>query len=96
MTVLLAAHGILHFTGGDNGSGPWYLELSGFVGDVLAVVPWIAAFWLFLRHHNCHVDGCVSVRTSTDPAVHAPACRRHHSHGAQHGAAPLPSGRVAS
>jgi hypothetical protein len=76
---------IVHVTGGDNGGGVWYLELSGFVGDVLTVVPWFVAFWLVLRHHNCHVDGCRSVWTSTDPAVHAPACRRHHSLGHLHG-----------
>ncbi len=85
---MILATWILHFTGGDNGSGAWYLELSGFVGDLLAVLPWMLAFWLALRHHNCHVDGCKSVHTSIDPEVHAPACRRHHSHGHLHGTAP--------
>jgi hypothetical protein len=41
------------------------------------------------RKHNCHVKGCKSVLTSNDPEVHAPACRRHHSHRAKHGRDPL-------
>jgi len=68
-------HALLHYTGGDNGSGPWYLELSGSVGDI----PLFAAAIVLIRKHNCHVKGCTSIITHTDPEVHAPACKRHHS-----------------
>jgi hypothetical protein len=44
--------------------------------------------YIFLRHHNCHVKGCKSVLTSQDPAVHAPACKHHHSHGHLQGSVP--------
>lgn len=82
-------HSLLHYTGGDDGNSPWYLEPSGFVSLVFTLVPLWVGVIVFLRHHNCHVDGCRSVRTSLDPAVHAPACRTHHSHGKLHGRAPM-------
>jgi hypothetical protein len=78
-------HWLLHVTGGDNGSGGWYLEWSGFIALVVTVVPIWVGIVVFIRHHNCHVDGCKSIRTSLDPKVHAPACRRHHSLGHLHG-----------
>lgn len=39
------------------------------------------------HHLNCHVDGCRKLGHN-DPAVHAPACRDHHSLGALHGKVP--------
>ena len=42
--------------------------------------PILAGALLAARKHNCHVKGCWSVITHPDPAVHAPACSRHHSH----------------
>jgi hypothetical protein len=80
-------HALLHYTGGANGSGSWYLELSGIVGDI-ALLPLVAGVWVFLRKHNCHVDGCKSLITSIDPNCHAPACRRHHSLRHLHGKDP--------
>lgn len=67
-------HWLLHYTGGDNGSGPWYLELSGFVGDLV----FVGAGWGIVRKHNCHVKGCWRLG-HPDPDHGWPACRRHHS-----------------
>jgi hypothetical protein len=84
---------LLHVTGGDDGSGAWYLEWSGFVSLVISVVPLWLGLFIFLKKHNCHVNGCRSVITHDDPAVHAPACRLHHSHRASRGVVPPRSWR---
>ena len=78
-------HWLSHYTGGDSGSGTWYLEWSGFIALLVTIIPLWVGIYVFLRKHNCHVDGCKSVKTSIDPAVHAPACRKHHSKGHLHG-----------
>lgn len=75
-------HLILHYLGGTNGNSAWYLIPSGQEGDV----PLYVGLVMLIRHRNCHVDGCKRfLRTHNDPAVHAPACRDHHSHGHLHG-----------
>ncbi len=72
-------HWLLHVTGGDNGSGPFYLEWSGFLPD-LTMLSLLGAALHHIGRHNCHVKGCLSIFTHLDPKVHAPACRRHHSY----------------
>jgi hypothetical protein len=71
----------LHFTGADNGSGPWYLFWSGFGSDIteFAIVGGILS--LYLRH-NCHVKGCW--RIGRHPIQDTPyiVCGRHHPTGA--------------
>lgn len=73
-------------------NGPGYNFWSGIAGSFVS--SWLPnpsvllVGFLWLRHHNCHVDGCKSVRTSIDPLVHAPACRRHHSLRHLHGKDP--------
>jgi hypothetical protein len=71
--------------------GPGYNFWSGIAGSF--ATNWInpsllLAAFVLLRHHNCHVKGCKSVITHTDPFVHAPACRRHHSLRHLHGVDP--------
>jgi hypothetical protein len=78
-------HALLHYAGLTNASGAWYLFWSGIFGDATI----FAGVTVLARKHNCHVKGCKSVLTSNDPEVHAPACRRHHSHRAKHGRDPL-------
>lgn len=70
-------HLFLHLTGADNVSGPWYGFWSGF-GSIVVQPAMITASVLYLRHQNCHVKGCLRLG-HTDPAVHAPACKRHHT-----------------
>lgn len=65
-------HFLLHVTGGDNGSGPFYLELSGFV----ALLGFVGAAWTYLKHARCHVDGCN--KRGKYPFQHYKLCRLHH------------------
>jgi hypothetical protein len=75
---------LLIHTGTVNEPGPWYAFWSGFGSDIGELLI-LGGLIQFFRHHNCHVRGCWRIKTSTDPAVHAPACRRHHSLGHLHG-----------
>jgi hypothetical protein len=68
-------HAILHYLGLTNASGLWYLLWSGIFGDVTI----FGGLVVLVLRHNCHVTGCKSVLTHNDPALHAPACRKHHS-----------------
>lgn len=73
-----------HLTGTDNGSGFWYLWWSGFFANAAIY----GGLYVLLKKHNCHVDGCKSVHTHNDPAVHAPACKKHHSYRDKRGKNP--------
>lgn len=79
-------HSGLHYFGIDNTSGPWYGFWSGFGSD-LGEITLLGAVIAAYRHKNCHVKGCPRLG-HIDPAVHAPACKRHHSHGHLHGIDP--------
>jgi hypothetical protein len=65
-------HWLLHALGLDSASGPVYLALSGFVGD-LALIGAAAAF---LRHRNCEVKGCLRLGRHQTAAGHH-VCSRH-------------------
>lgn len=68
--------------------GDGYQFWSGIAGSFLTSLPgWLVAGAMFLRHKNCHVKGCYRPG-HIDPAVHAPACKKHHSLGHLHGSAP--------
>lgn len=65
-------HWLLHVTGGDNGSGPFYLEWSGFISLLFAcgfVITWF-------RHSRCHVEKCN--RHGKFPFHHYKLCKKHH------------------
>jgi hypothetical protein len=69
--------------------GNGYQFWSGIAGSFLTSLPgWLVAIGLMARKHNCHVKRCPSVITHHDPAVHAPACKRHHSHRHLRGSVP--------
>ena len=82
----LIAHWFLHYTGADNPSGPWYGFWSGFGSD-FGEVTIFGGLGLMWKHHNCHVKGCPRLG-HIDPAVHAPACRKHHSLRHKRGSVP--------
>jgi hypothetical protein len=67
-----------------NGSGKPYLFWSGIFSDATI----FSGVIFLLKKHNCHVTGCKSILTDNDPTVHAPACRRHHSHRDKRGINP--------
>jgi hypothetical protein len=79
-------HLFLHLSGSDNVSGPWYGFWSGFGSDI-GEVSLLGALITTARHKNCHVKGCLRLG-HIDPAVAAPACKKHHSLGHLHGSAP--------
>lgn len=68
---------LLHWTGGDNGSSPQYLELSGFLSIIipplLTVLGLAFTYWL---HTRCHVAGCL--HHGKHEFQHYKLCRRHH------------------
>jgi len=65
---------LLHVTGGDNGSGPFYLELSGFVG-LMAGCGFIITWY---KRHNCHHHLCP--RFGKHSVAHGKymVCKVHH------------------
>lgn len=71
-------HWLLHFTGADNVSGPWYGFWSGYGGQLTPNPYWLIAVVVLVRHRNCHVKGCWRLGHA-DPKHGHPACRRHHS-----------------
>lgn len=70
-------HFLLHITGGDNGSGPFYLELSGFAGLLFAcgfIVKWYEGT-------RCHIGGAGfkgCKRRGHYPFKHYKLCHKHH------------------
>lgn len=70
------------------GGGYWFYSgifALSYLGGLLALIGGL------YRHHNCHVDGCRKLG-HLDPAIHAPACRVHHSLGHLHGTPPPKKG----
>jgi hypothetical protein len=61
----------------DNGSGPFYLALSGWMG----LLGFIGVIWTTLRKYNCEVHGCPRIGRHGTAAGHT-VCRRHHPDGA--------------
>jgi hypothetical protein len=65
--------------------GHWYAFWSGIGNDIpIYVIGVVPLWWTTYRRHNCHVRGCWRFG-HIDPAVHAPACSRHHTLGHLHG-----------
>lgn len=69
-------HWLSHITGGDNVSGIWYAEWSGFVGNFAIFASFFAAAYTLVRKHNCHQTGCW--RVGRFQAGDYVVCRRHH------------------
>lgn len=73
-------HWLLHYTGSDNVSGPWYGFWSGFGSD-LGEVTIVAALYGVYKKHNCGTRWCprIAKHEWTDEAglVHH-LCRKHH------------------
>lgn len=67
-------HFLLHITGGDNGSGPFYLELSGFVG----LLGFVGAFITYYKKHNCHQHRCWRIGRHAVAGGSLITCKKHH------------------
>lgn len=82
---MIVANLLLHLTGGDNASGPWYLEESGFV----ALLGFAAAGWTWFKNSRCHVDDRVHGgkncwRRGHYPFRHYKVCKKHHPEVPEH------------
>jgi len=68
---------ILHVTGVDNVSGPWYGFWSGFGSDLgeIAIVGGLISIY---RRHNCHVKGCWRIGKYSVEGTGYVVCRHHH------------------
>ena len=84
MLYFILLHWLAVHTGTVNEPGPYYGFWSGFGSDIGELLL-LGGLVQLVRHHNCHVEGCWRVKTHNDPAVHAPACKKHHSLGHLHG-----------
>lgn len=77
-------HWLAHWLGVDSASGPVYLGLSGFVGDLGLFAAAIAITFHAVascRHKNCEVHRCPRIVRHTTAASHR-VCRRHMPGGA--------------
>lgn len=68
-------HWLLHLSGADNVSGPWYGFWSGFGSD-LGEAALIGAAAAVIRRHQCHVKRCWRVQWRR--SGHHQLCREHH------------------
>lgn len=66
---------LLHYTGSDNVSGPWYGFWSGFGSD-LGEITLLGAILAAARHKNCTVKGCWRLG-HPDPEHGHPICKTH-------------------
>jgi hypothetical protein len=73
-------HGLLHFLGVDDLSGPAYGWWSG-AGSDLSELALLGAIVGLLRKHNCVVAGCWRLGRHVTAAQHW-VCHRHHPDGA--------------
>jgi hypothetical protein len=73
-------HWLAHVTGGDNGGGAWYLELSGFAGDITLFASMFTIAYALLRKHNCHTKGCWRLGLRPTAAGDY-VCHKHHPEG---------------
>lgn len=72
----LFLHELLH--PGSLGPHGGYWFWSG-IGSDIGEAAIVGGIVTLVRHHSCHIDGCRRLG-HIDPAVHAPACKNHHSH----------------
>ena len=76
MLVTLSLHYLIHWPmkGG-------YNFVSGPLADIALVTAFAGTLYLFLRKHNCHVNGCWRMEWHPHPAHGHPVCKKHHPEG---------------
>lgn len=70
-------HWFLTVTGSNNTSGTWYGFWSGFGSDIGELVI-IGGLIQLVRHHNCHVKGCLRWGRHQVEGTPYKVCRVHH------------------
>jgi hypothetical protein len=73
--VLASVHSVVHWA--DNGG---YNFVSGPLADITLATAFFSWLYLFLRHHNCHVQGCWRLEFHPHPDHGHPVCRHHYPH----------------
>jgi hypothetical protein len=71
---------VLHYTGSDNVSGPWYGFFSGFGSD-LGEITLVGAVVAFYWKHTCHVGGCWRLGRLKVEGSEWTVCHKHHPEG---------------
>lgn len=71
-------HWLLHVTGIDTQSSPFYDFWSGIGPVIFGQLPILGAIIIHTKQKNCHVKGCWRLG-QPDPLHGWPACKKHHS-----------------
>lgn len=58
-----------------------YNFVSGPLADITLFTAFASGLILFLRKHNCHVQGCWRLQWHPHPDSGHPVCRKHHPDG---------------
>jgi hypothetical protein len=75
-SVIASLHSIVHWPV-DGG----YNFVSGPLADITLATAFVGWLYLFLRHHNCHVDRCPRLAWHPHPVNGHPVCKKHHPDG---------------
>jgi hypothetical protein len=74
--MIASLHSIVHWPvkGG-------YNFVSGPLADITLATAFLGWMYLFLRHHNCHVQRCWRLAWHPHPVNGHPVCKKHHPDG---------------
>jgi hypothetical protein len=74
--MLASLHEVIHWPthGG-------YNFISGPLADITLATAFLSWMYLWLRKHNCHVNGCVRLAWHPHPDHGHPVCKKHHPEG---------------
>ncbi|MGH2972806.1 MAG: hypothetical protein ACRDNM_05570 [Gaiellaceae bacterium] len=76
--LFASLHSVIHWP--DNRG---YNFVSGPLADITLATGFAAWIFVFLRKHNCHIQGCWRLEWHEDPVTGHPVCRHHHPEGAK-------------
>ena len=74
--MLASVHSVIHWA--DHGG---YNFVSGPLADITLATAFFSWLYLFLRHHNCHIEGCWRLEWHVHPDTGHPVCKHHHPEG---------------
>jgi hypothetical protein len=58
-----------------------YNFVSGPLADITLITAFVSTLYLWLRKHNCHVQGCWRLESHPRPDHGHPVCKKHHPDG---------------
>jgi hypothetical protein len=74
--MIASLHSIVHWP--VNGG---YNFVSRPLADITLATAFLGWLYLFLRHHNCHVNRCPRLAWHPHPVNGHPVCKKHHPDG---------------